>query len=284
MRAGSLITILISLLLAGVVAYLGNEWMNRQLAVRQPAAPAERVKVVAAAVDIPVDSVIEDKHLKLIEIPPDLLPQGAITDKAELRGEIVKDSIYAGEIISGKRLLSGPGGSVLAAKVEPGMRALTIGVDEVSGLSGFLLPGSRVDVISMRGGNARTILRDMKILAVGERLQVDESRNVKVRAVTLEVNPRQAEILAEITTGGGIRLTLRNQLDRDLGEGSVSATEAPEAEAELARAAQANILRARSPQPITVIRGTSWDQSQGLSTLPSRSVAPLNEDAEEGAE
>ncbi|MFE8034900.1 Flp pilus assembly protein CpaB [Thiohalocapsa marina] len=284
MRAGSLITILISLLLAGVVAYLGNEWMNRQLAVRQPAAPAERVKVVAAAVDIPVDSVIEDKHLKLIEIPPDLLPQGAITDKAELRGEIVKDSIYAGEIISGKRLLSGPGGSVLAAKVEPGMRALTIGVDEVSGLSGFLLPGSRVDVISMRGGNARTILRDMKILAVGERLQVDESRNVKVRAVTLEVNPRQAEILAEITTGGGIRLTLRNQLDRDLGEGSVSATEAPEAEAELARAAQANILRARSPQPITVIRGTSWDQSQGLSALPSRSVAPLNEDAEEGAE
>jgi pilus assembly protein CpaB len=144
-------------------------------------------------------------------------------------------------------------GSTLAALVEEKKRAITVRVDDVVGVAGFLLPGNNVDVLASRleRGSRRaiteTILTNVKVLAVDQTARTDDNDPVVVRAVTLEVSPKQAEVLVARMEEGTIQLTLRNPLEEVV-------VEAPKpAPKKVTRRAR----RAPTDTTIIVIKGTS---------------------------
>ena len=148
-------------------------------------------------------------------------------------------------------------GSTLAALVNKDMRAVTIRVDDVVGVAGFLLPGNMVDVLASRKRpNKRavteTILRNIKVLAVDQTASAEDNEPVIVRAVTLEMLPKQAEILFRARIEGKIQLTLRNPLEPDYVP--------PPAKKRVAR--KAPTRRAAPPTEVIIIRGTTIDKTK----------------------
>jgi pilus assembly protein CpaB len=136
------------------------------------------------------------------------------------------------------------------------MRAVTVRVDDVIGVAGFLLPGNRVDVVAARREGRRaitdTILRNIEVLAIDQQATSSESEAVIVRAVTLQVTPEQAEILVRGREEGSIQLTLRNPLeDEEIIEEEVVA---PKPKVAVRRAP----VRTRPQEStVTIIRGTN---------------------------
>lgn len=144
------------------------------------------------------------------------------------------------------------GESALAAVVAPDKRAVTVRVDDVVGVAGFLLPGNRVDVVATRKDDrtgvvtSETILSNIKVLAVDQSTATNSNEPVIVRAVTLEVTPADGETLLKGKAAGSIQLALRNPTD--------------ESDARHKLIAQAAPIRKAAPAPdmsITVIRGTN---------------------------
>lgn len=214
-RRGPLL-LMISLLLAALAAWVANQW----LAARVVAAPAPaQEQVVVAAIDIPLGTKIEQRHLSAISMLPGQAPKGSFHNSADVLGKVASNSIIPGEILLAPRLADSGGGSSLASVVDKTMRAVTVRVDDVVGVAGFLLPGNRVDVIATEKDGlgtqvrASTILSNVKVLAVDQTASSEKNEPVVVHAVTLEVTPADAEILLKGKTAGAIQLTLRNPLD-----------------------------------------------------------------------
>jgi pilus assembly protein CpaB len=180
------------------------------------------------------------------------VPEGAF-QKAELvEGKVATRDVARGEILLSERFADHDGGSTLAALVAHNMRAVTVRVDDVVGVAGFLLPGNRVDVVSSRledstrRATSETILTNVRVLAVDQTSSTDKNEPVIVRAVTLEMTPAQSEVLVKARTEGSIQLTLRNPNDNSV---VVAKTEAP--------VRRVVVPQAPPPQPtVTVIRGT----------------------------
>jgi len=217
MKARAIVTLLVSLCMAGLAALLANSWISQRLGAAET--KEESAQVVAAAADIPVGTKLEAAHLKVIALPREAVSAGNLTNLEETIGRVATQPLYAGEILLEKRLTQYTGGSPLAVVIENGMRALTVRVNDVIGVAGFLLPGNRVDVVSTkrgRGGSdtlSNTIVQNLKVLAVDQTVSSDKNDPVIVRAVTLEVTPSQAESIVKATEEGKVQLTLRNPLD-----------------------------------------------------------------------
>jgi pilus assembly protein CpaB len=250
-----LILIFLSLMLAVTAAWVANRWVSGQLVTKASAAPNTQL-VVTAAIGIPFTTKVEARHLKLTEIPQGVLPTGAYTDLAEVEGKIATTSIARGEILVAERFVAHSRGSTLAALVAEDMRAITVRVDDVIGVGGFLLPGNEVDVLAARKGSNRrsiieTILTKIKVLAVDQTAATDENDPVIVRAVTLEMTPKQAEKLVKARTEGSIQLTLRNPEEEEIVPEPVK-----------------RAVRTRAPRPaptdstVEIIRGTSVNKTK----------------------
>ena len=269
MNRGNLLAILGSLVLAALVAWLGNTYIERQLSSAEK--PPELVKVLVAATDIPLDTKIGPNHFKATEIPPKAVPEGAIKSPEDILGKRVKEAMYKGEILLSRRLLDDDTASVLSVTLTPGKRAVAVRVDDIIGVSGFILPGSRVDVIaSGRGAGARTVLQDIKVLTVGQALKA-EGGNLRAGSVTLEVDPRQAEILMEATEGGSVRLALRHQLDRKFVEPEKPAA-APTPEPQDASPPPTDeLLAAAKMRSISVIKGITEQKTGAQWEIPAAS-------------
>ncbi|MCB1722242.1 MAG: Flp pilus assembly protein CpaB [Chromatiaceae bacterium] len=273
MKARTVLTLLLSLAIAGFAALVANSWINQRLLAAEKV--DDVVQVVSAAVDIPVGTKIDSTHVKLISLPLEMQVQNAITSLDEALGKVASQPLYAGEILVKRRLAEFAGGSPLAAVIEPGKRALTVRVNDVIGVAGFLAPGSRVDVVSTRRppGSTRneseTLVQNLKVLAVDQTVSSDKNDPVVVRAVTLEVRPNEAEELVKATNEGKVQLSLRNPLDDTE---VVPPEPAPPvvAQVEPAPAAPAAPPRARpSGYRIDVIRGTQMS-STSVSSSGSR--------------
>ena len=164
---------------------------------------------------------LEARHVKTMEVPESVLPPGAIRDFAEVDGKIVKGEILDGEILLTDRIAGGGDGSTLASLVAPNMRAVTVRVNDVIGVAGFLLPGNHVDVLGTRLQRSKidaraiteTIILMVKVLAVDQTAATDKNEPVVVRAVTLELTPKDAEELVKWEEEGTIQLALRNPTD-----------------------------------------------------------------------
>jgi pilus assembly protein CpaB len=244
----------ISLVLGLAAAWLANAW----IASRAAASPG-RHEVVSAAMDIELGTQIEERHLASIEMLPGSEPKGSFRNKVQVVGKVARAPIIAGEIILEPRVTAQGSGSALAAVVSKDMRAITVRVDDVVGVGGFLLPGNRVDVLATRKDGVpepvtETILSNVKVLAIDQTAASDSTQPVVVRAVTLEVSPDDAEILAKGRAAGTIQLTLRNPLDE-----RKHMARKPEPEKAIVKA---QVISRPAPAPgVTVIRGTEIGQT-----------------------
>jgi len=214
---------------------------------------------VVAAMDIPLGTKIEQRHVAMISMLPGQTPKGSFHGYQDVLNRVASSSMLSGEILLAPRLADSGGGSALASVVDKNMRAVTVRVDDVVGVAGFLLPGNRVDVIATEKDHmgtqvrASTILSNVKVLAVDQTASTDNNQPVVVHAVTLEVTPTDAEILLKGKTAGTIQLTLRNPLDQ-------SDARTPQAAPEPPKVVTPKVVRIAPPPrqgpEVTVIRGT----------------------------
>jgi pilus assembly protein CpaB len=217
---------LVTILLAAfVVAALCSVLVYRLVGMRIAAAkPQPSTRVVAAATDIKIGTVLSAPDLTTVQIMG-AVPKTAILDAKNAIGRGVTSSLYAGEPILDDRLAPMGSGGGMAATIKDGMRAIAVRVDQVVGVAGFVLPGTRVDVLISGvpptsgggGGNntqVRTVLQNIEVLSAGVNIQKDaEGKPQQVQVVNLLVTPEQAQVMALASNETRIQLVLRNPLD-----------------------------------------------------------------------
>lgn len=214
--------LLVAFLVAGLCAWLVVRLVGARVAASKPIAT---VRVVAAAKDIPLGAVLTQADLTTIEIAGSA-PQGAILKTSDAVGRGVVSEIYQGEPVLQSRL-AGPGaGGGLAPIIPKGMRACAVRVDDVVGVAGFVIPGTRVDVLASgtppnaAGGSTnqqtQTLLQNIKVLSAGTDIQKDSAgKPQQVQVVNLLVTPAQAEMLSLASNSLKIQLVLRNPMDTE---------------------------------------------------------------------
>jgi pilus assembly protein CpaB len=219
-RNRALILLVFALASGALAAFLALRYMRQQTAPLSPQEPPRQQMVVAARA-LPVGAVVTAEDIKTISWTGGQLPPGYIGSPEQVVGRGLVTSVEPNEpILAGKLAAEGAGGG-LQVLIDEGMRAISIGVDQVVGVSGFVLPNSRVDVLltMAQGGGSneqttRIIMQDVKTLAAGTTIQQDkEGKPLAVPVITLLVSPEQAETLALASQQGRIQLALRNALD-----------------------------------------------------------------------
>ena len=227
-KAKILLMLSISIFMGLGALLLANNWIEKKQASITSNEPVviepetieiikeePRVSRVVANNNIPLGTSLEAKHLKLEYYPEDLVQNKGFASIEEVVGKLARNEIFAGDLLRQERLVSPGEGTTLAALISPKMRAVTIRVNDVIGVAGFLLPGDYVDVIYAQKSTSRahTVLKKIKILAVDQTARTDESKPIIVRAVTLELTPKQAESLITAKSKGELQLSLRNPND-----------------------------------------------------------------------
>jgi pilus assembly protein CpaB len=216
-RNRALILLVFALASGALAAFLALRYMRQQTApLTQTEAPRQQMVVAARA--LPVGAVVTAEDIKTISWSGGQLPPGYIGSTDQVLGRGLVTSVEPNEpSLAGKLAAEGAGGG-LQVLIDEGMRAISIGVDQVVGVSGFVLPNSRVDVLlTMPQGSEQTtkiIMQDVKTIAAGTTIQQDkEGKPLAVPVITLLVSPEQAETLALASQQGRIQLALRNALD-----------------------------------------------------------------------
>ncbi len=213
------------LLLAGAVvvalitSIMAYSWMKKESAAKE--ANLQTQPVAVAAVDLPWGTALNKDMLRTTPFLKGSLPAGEyFSDAASLDGRVLVMPVKANEPILKSRLApdSVSGGGV-AAVVDPAKRAMAVKVDKIIGVSGFIHPGNRVDVLVSLQKNGREdkpitkiVLQNIPVLATGSELEPKgkNEKPVQVDVITLELMPEEAEKLALATTEGKIQLALRN--------------------------------------------------------------------------
>src|SRR5207249_2608169 len=178
----------------------------------------------AAAHDLANGKRIQTNDLKMVTLDRKDLPRGVFVKASDVVDRAVAVPIFAGEIVLNGKLAAKGSGEGLTALIEPGMRAVSVQVNEISGVSGFIQPGTRVDVLFTRvfsNGDAATttILQNVKVIAYGR--QIDPSAKpdtARPTVATLLVSQDEAQKLVLAGQRGKIQLVLRNALDDQVDE------------------------------------------------------------------
>ncbi|PMR70179.1 Flp pilus assembly protein CpaB [Halomonas heilongjiangensis] len=238
-RKGIFAMFAISLMMALGAAVVAMNWMQEQGG--EGDALADASQVVVAALQVPFGTTVQASDLKVVHMPRDVVPPNSFNDVESVVGRVSNQVIYPGEVVLEGRVSEHLGGSALAALLDPGKRAMSVRVDDVVGVAGFLLPGNRVDVLSTKRSGSRdnveskTVLHNLKVLAVDQIASQERDGPVIVRAVTLEVTTQEAETLVKATQEGKVQLTLRNPLEKEDDSGLL--------------AAQRSVLNVDEPEP-----------------------------------
>lgn len=205
-------------LLAGVVAF------HLARAAQAPVRPPAEATVVAAARDLPRGHVLADKDLVLVSLRAEGLPQTYFSNATGLAGRVLLTPAAAREPLSEGRLApqDATAGGV-AALVAQGKRAIAVKGNKVLGLSGFIRPGNRVDVVATIEDDAlpgkvmtRTVLSNVLVLAAGVETggePGEDGQTSSVDVYTLELSPAEGETLALAATKGALNFALRNPAD-----------------------------------------------------------------------
>jgi len=217
MNKNTLVFIVLSIAFGLGAVLIARNW----LAENRPENLTEgQVSVFTVNVELPTGAILDPKYIVSTIIPESLLPKGAVTDRRQLEDMIVKQKLFVGDILRVERLAKKGEGISLASLIGKDKRAVSIRVNDVVGVAGFLLPGNTVDVLSThktQDKNASTdvILTNVKILAIDQKASDDENKPQIVRAVTLELDLQQAEILMNARSRGDIQLALRNPNEQE---------------------------------------------------------------------
>ena len=201
--------------IAGLAAvFLAARWMQNQ--------GGEKGRIAVANADIELGGRISPEMIRMADWPSGSVPTGAFGDAAKLEGRVVLVSSQRGEPLTETRLapIGTKGG--LSAVVPEGKRAMTVRVNDVVGVAGFALPGTYVDVMvktqdGQRGDRdhsiSKIVLERILVLAVAQEADRDSTKPKVVNAVTLELTPKDAEMLDLARSVGTLSLVLRNQTD-----------------------------------------------------------------------
>jgi len=218
---------MVFVLLAGLAAMLASVMVYSALKRREAdvqRAMAHNVQVVVASYDLPLGSRIELGEVKMARWSADSVPEGSYTDPKQVIGSYVKNSVVANEPIVQAKLFTGDKtAGVMPLLIPFGMRAVSVPVDEVSDIAGFVLPHTRVDVlVAMSGGEgiekafSKVVLQNVEVLAVAQEVEKKKDEPTVVKVVTLLVSPQEAERLALASRAGSLRLAMRNYNDNKI--------------------------------------------------------------------
>jgi pilus assembly protein CpaB len=212
------------LLMIGVVAlvlglFVSSAVYNNLKAKTQPVVQPG-ADVLVAAKDLSVGNKITNDDLKVVHIPESVIPPSAVRHKADVLDRGIVLPIAMGEFITNSKLAAEKAGAGLPSLIPPGMRAVPVRVNEVVSVAGFVLPGTRVDVLLTgnpgSGGEQQTttVLENVAVLATGQKLERNSAGDPENAAViTLLVSPDDAQKLTLASSQGRIQLSLRNPLD-----------------------------------------------------------------------
>jgi pilus assembly protein CpaB len=183
-----------------------------------PVIASETIPVVVATKDMTFGTTLKDSDVKVVAFPKESVPQGSYGSVDSVLSQTTKVFLQQGEPVLMSKLSAIGGG--LSVRVSPNMRAMSLNVNDVTGVSGFVLPGDRVDVIvtvdNVAGSNVavtKTILQDVEVLAAGVKTENKNNQHITVQTVTVLVEPEGAEKLALGVHQGKVHLALRNPVD-----------------------------------------------------------------------
>jgi len=228
MRLGRVGLIGAALVLAIGTAMLVQNWLEAERASMKPEAakPAPSTRVLVAKTNVGVGQFLSADNVKWVDWPSGGVQatyyvegKRQVTDVA---GSVVRYAMSAGEPITEGKIVSPGDRGFLAAVLQPGMRAVSVPITVTSGISGFVFPGDRVDIVLVhvykqgtgegdrdkRAGE--TVLNDVRVLAVDQKTDTKKNEPILARTVTFEVNPKQAETLALANEMGKLSLSLRS--------------------------------------------------------------------------
>ncbi len=207
-----LIMLALALVLAGAAAWIAKKWVDSM----SPANTGENtVPIVAVALDIPYGDKIDTNHIKMLPWPKDHIPKGAFTDQKLVIGKIAQRAFVAEEVLLEPQVKDHLAGTTLSALIADGMRAVSVRVDDVAGVAGFIAPGNKVDIIASdnKTGRSYLLLSNIKVLAIDQIASTQQDKPAVVRALTLEVSPEDSRILVKGIRNGQLQFALRNPLD-----------------------------------------------------------------------
>ena len=212
--------LVLALVSGGAAGYLALGYMNKPLAPRSASASAS-THIVVAARDLALGTVLAPGDVKTIAWPSVTVPPGYAASEEQVIGRGLITPVSANEPLMTAKLADKEAGGGLPIVIPEGMRAVSVKVDEVIGVAGFVLPGTRVDVLVTLSDNSerdeaatRLILQNVQTLASGQTIQKNANGEPQTATViTLLVTPEEAEQLTLAATEGQIQLALRNTLD-----------------------------------------------------------------------
>jgi pilus assembly protein CpaB len=179
--------------------------------------------VVVAATDLDVGAELTRDEIRIIDWPANAVPAGAFSDPKDVIGRGIVLPVIQNEPILPMKLASPEAGAGLPPAIPPGLRAVSVRVNEVIGVAGYVLPGTRVDVVATINPSGQStdittkvVLTNVQVLASGTKIdrETDKNKPMPVTVVTLLVDPEEAERLTLASTEGKIQLALRNPLDK----------------------------------------------------------------------
>ena len=182
-------------------------------------------RVAVAKVAIPLGTKIIPEMVMVVQFPAESTPDGAFESVEKLTGRVAITNVAPREPITEARLAPEGTAGGLSAVIPEGYRAMTVKVDDVVGISGFIMPGTLVDVVvtidpaeraGMQDPISKIVLQNIKVLANGQNIDKPEDQREanSVKAVTLLVTPEQAEKLALAASEGKLQLVMRNSIDQ----------------------------------------------------------------------
>jgi pilus assembly protein CpaB len=208
----------VSVGLAVVCAYGLYEFL-RNVSPAEAAQLPPTVPVVVATRDLTFGTVLEKEHLKVVEYPEASVPKGAYSEIDSVMAQSNRVFLMEGEPVLASKLSAVGGG--LSLRIPEAMRAISLSVNEVTGVNGFILPGDRVDVVvtidNAKGPGVavtKTILQNVEVLASGSKTENRRNQQITVQSITLVVEPKGAESLALALHQGQVHVILRNPVDQ----------------------------------------------------------------------
>jgi pilus assembly protein CpaB len=212
--------LLLALGSGGLAAYLALNYLREQATPLMSSEP-RKTSVVLAARSMPIGAVITEQDVKVVGWPGDAVPSGYIGSIKDAIGRGVITAVSENEPLLASKVSTPDQGGGLPIIIKDGMRAMSVRVDEVIGVAGFVLPGTHVDVLltldkaeNRPQSLTRTILQNVQVLAAGQQVQRDkEGKPQTVTVVTLLLTLEDAELMVLAGKEGRIQLALRNTLD-----------------------------------------------------------------------
>jgi pilus assembly protein CpaB len=253
--------LVLALVSGGAAGYLALGYMNKPLSPRSASASAT-THIVVAARDLALGTVLAPGDVKTIAWPSLTVPPGYAASEEQVMGRGLITPVSANEPLMTAKLADKEAGGGLPIVIPEGMRAVSVEVDEVIGVAGFVTPGTRVDVLVTLSSDAgrdeaatRLILQNVQALASGQTTQRSANGEPQTTTViTLLVTPEQAEKLTLAATEGAIQLALRNTLDM--------------AEVETRGVAADNLVRTEAPpQPARTTAARGPRRASGTSVI-----------------